>query len=150
MSCAEKRRCHCVLPGKGKTSAGTSHTETCLSCHSKKAVCLLPELQCALVLHTKTLEEQSFLSAILLQKGLSLLLPLYKCLLIHSCHRLTGVAILPPAVRVDLRRIVISPRTATAGLFQQQGILKVLFVRRHINHHGTSFLQDKLVCRISR
>lgn len=44
------------------------HTQTCLSCHSQKAVWPLPELQRAFILRTKPLEEQSFLSTILLQK----------------------------------------------------------------------------------
>lgn len=42
-----------IVSTLAKTSVGTSHTEICLSHHSKRAVCLLPELQCAFIMHTK-------------------------------------------------------------------------------------------------
>lgn len=93
-----------------------------------RAVCLLPGLQWVLMAHTETLEEQPFLSAVLLKKGLSLLLSLYKCLIIHSCHRLTGGAIFLPAVGTDLRRVVISQWAATAmAISRPHCNLKMLF-----------------------
>lgn len=43
------------LAETGQVQAGTSHTERCLSRHSKRAVCLLPELPYTLIMHIKTL-----------------------------------------------------------------------------------------------
>ena len=109
-----------------------SHGFTCgehmYTRYSMRAICLLPGLQWVLIAHTKTLEEQPFLSAILLQKGLGLLLSLYKCLIIHSCHRLTGAAIFLPAVGTDFRRVVISQWAATAmAISRPHCNLKMLF-----------------------
>lgn len=59
---------------------------------------------------------------------LSLLLFLYKCLIIHSCHRLTGAAIFLPAVGKDLSRVVISQCAATAmAISRPHCNLKMLF-----------------------
>ena len=53
---------------------------------------------------------------------------LYECLIIHSCHRLTGAAIFLPAIGTDLRRVVISQWAATAmAISRQHCNLKMLF-----------------------
>lgn len=109
----------------------------------------------ALMLHAKTLEEQSFLSAIFLQKGRSLLLTLYKRLLINL---LAGVVILLAAVGVDLRRSiqpsgkVQEKRSLSMGSNLQLGYFKtslhlkgVICPHGCISHHGTSFLKHELV-----
>ena len=66
---------------------------------------------------------------------------LYECLIIHSCHRLTGAAIFLPAIGTDLRRVVISQWAATAmAISRQHCNLKMLFSTelKKKNHHGTT------------
>lgn len=95
---------------KGR-QAQALHTQTCLSCPSERAVCLLRDriqnLAEAIIFKCNFIAERPESTVGSLQISANTLL-----------SQTDRAAIFPPAIRGDLRRLGISQWRATTGLFQ--------------------------------
>lgn len=132
------------LAETGQVQAGTSHTEICLSRHSKRAVCLLPEQQSALIMHTKTLGGAIiFKCNFIAERPESAVVSLQMSdnPPLSQADR-TCYYILLPSVGADLRRIVSSQLGHNSrALSRPRYILKVYLSTQMYKSPWNSFCQ---------